>query len=190
MYVQTEYEKHIIYTMSFFPSSLLFFLLTVACLLYAWAEELPAHSSAWRRRTHQADRAAVRPGPHQDAGRPGGLHSWLIRVRSGELNVHLSTGQSPTRTWPVGAASKDPGEPDPERLLSKRESETGRETLREQARMCVWNDARDEKCLTPGESDVPERMREVETGRGDRGHISSNVAGYCWVILCTSAVSL
>lgn len=23
--------------------------------------------------------------------------------------------------------------------------------------MCVWNDARDEKCLTPGESDVPER---------------------------------
>lgn len=123
MYVPMEYEKHVP-SNGISPTSL-FFLLTVARLLYAWAEELPAHFAAWRGGTHQADCAAVCPGPHQDEGGPGGLHSRLMRVRSGELNMHLLAGQSPTRTWPVRAASKDPGEPDPERLLSKRESETG-----------------------------------------------------------------
>lgn len=50
--------------------------------------------------------------------------------------------------------------------LRIREREIGRKTMREKelARMCVWNDARDEKCLTPGESDVPARM-SWEEGR-------------------------
>lgn len=52
----------------------------VACLLQAWAEELPAHSAAGGGGTHQADSPAVCSSPHQDAGSAGWLDSRLRRV--------------------------------------------------------------------------------------------------------------
>lgn len=52
----------------------------VACLLHAWAEELPAHSAAGGGGTHQADNPAVCSSPHQDARSAGWLDSRLRRV--------------------------------------------------------------------------------------------------------------
>ena len=91
--------------------------------------------------------------------------------------------------WPVIAASKDPREYNSKRLLGERESETGRKTMRELARMCVWDDARDEKCLTPGESDVPERMS------GEKWRLADETAavpvfGHQLIILYLSCVTL
>lgn len=68
-------------------------------------------------------------------------------------------------------------------LFGERESEKGRKTMRERelARMCVWDDARDEKCLTPGESDVPERMSWEKWRLADETVVvSSNFINY-WV---------
>lgn len=73
----------------------------MACLLYAWAEELPPHSAAWRRGTHKADSAAVCPGPHQDAGGPGRFNSWLKWVCTGDLNVQTMAGRSPDTDLPL-----------------------------------------------------------------------------------------
>lgn len=72
--------------------------------------------------------------------------------------MHHLAGHS---TWrrPVIAASNDPREYASKRLLGeKKKWDRAQDNERELARMCVWSDARDEKCLTPGESDVPVRM--------------------------------
>lgn len=96
----------------------------------------------------------------------------------------------PPRTWPVRAASKDPGEPDPERLLSKRESETGRGTERERASANVrvkwcerWDVPYTRRVWCAWEN---ERSRDWQR----RPVISSNVCCYCWITLWTTAVSL
>lgn len=165
----------------------------MACLLNAWAEELPAHSAARRRGARQADSAAVCSSPHQDAGSDGRLDPGLRRVCDRDSIMRLLAGCWPQ---PAVAASLIPKEHDPEHLFSERESEPGRKTMRVLARMCVWDDASDEKCLTPGESDVPEREwveRSEDWLTNPLVAASTNVCRY-WQrsksILCASAVPL
>lgn len=160
---------------------MLLFLLAVACLLHAWVKELHAHPAAWRRRTREADSAAVRSGPHQDEGGPGWLNPRVRLYCDGGLNVHLLAGQSPEDDQ----SSLHPKIPRIQLNNTSSVNERVRQGARlwelELARMCVWDDAKDEKCLTPGESDVPERMSWETCQLADEAVVVSCCVFLFWV---------
>lgn len=68
-----------------------------------------------------------------------------------------------------------------ERVREKGARQWERERERELARMCVWDNARDEKCLTPGESDVPERMSWEKWRLADETVVVSSDVFHYWV---------
>lgn len=117
----------------------------------------------------------------------GSTPGWDAYAQRG-FSVHLSAGQSPEVDRP-SMHSKIPENPTPNASWWTRVWDRARDYERERAlaRMCMWDDVRDETCLTPGESDVPERM-SWENWRLADETVMSLAFGYCRIILHLSCV--